>query len=52
MNELLITELVLRNKLSDLQPAEVAGLLSALVFQAKSDIEPELTESLKKVFMG
>lgn len=49
MNELLVTELVLRNTLTNLQPAEVAALLSALVFQAKSDVEPELTESLKKV---
>lgn len=49
MNELLITELVFRNTLTNLDAAEVAALLSALVFQAKSDMEPELTEKLKKV---
>ncbi|KAF5305755.1 hypothetical protein FQR65_LT07651 [Abscondita terminalis] len=52
MNELLITELVLRNVFTDLQPAEVAALLSALVFQGKSkhrdtvDLEENLTENL------
>lgn len=49
MNELLITELVFRNTLANLQACEVAALLSALVFQAKSDVEPELTETLQKV---
>lgn len=49
MNELLITELVLRNILADLQAAEVAALLSALVFQAKTRCEPNLTDELKKV---
>lgn len=33
MNELLITELVFRNTLTELQPAEIAALLSALVYQ-------------------
>lgn len=32
-HELLITELVYRNLLTNLQPAEIAALLSALVFQ-------------------
>ncbi|KAK4884408.1 hypothetical protein RN001_000679 [Aquatica leii] len=54
MNELLITELVLRNVFTDLQPAEVAALLSALVFQGKSkkredaNLEENLTENLIK----
>lgn len=48
-NELIITELILSNILTDLDPAEIAALLSSLVFQAKTDIEPELTDSLKKV---
>ncbi|KAF5297087.1 hypothetical protein FQA39_LY02667 [Lamprigera yunnana] len=33
MNELLLTELVLRNVFTEFQPAEVAALLSALVYQ-------------------
>lgn len=52
MNELLITELIFRNTLTNLDAAEVAALLSALVFQAKSDVEPELTEKLRKVIIN
>lgn len=48
-NELIITELVLRNILTNLQPAEIAALLSSLVFQAKTDVEPVVTENLKKM---
>lgn len=48
-NELMITELVLRNILTDLQPAEIAALLSSLVFQAKTEVEPKMIETLKKV---
>lgn len=48
-NELIITELVLRNILTNLQPAEIAALLSSLVFQAKTDVEPIVTENLKKM---
>ncbi|XP_035772881.1 helicase SKI2W-like [Anopheles albimanus] len=47
-NELMITELVMRNILTDLQPAEIAALLSSLVFQAKTDVSPKLTETLEK----
>ncbi|XP_062536304.1 superkiller complex protein 2 [Armigeres subalbatus] len=47
-NELMITELVLRNILTDLQPAEIAALLSSLVFQAKTEVDPKMTETLKK----
>ncbi|XP_017775290.1 PREDICTED: helicase SKI2W [Nicrophorus vespilloides] len=39
MNELIVTELVLRNILTKLQPAEVAALLSSIVFQAKTMID-------------
>lgn len=53
MNELLITELVLRNILTKLRPAEVAALLSALVFRVKSrsDVTEDnnLPSDLKKV---
>ncbi|EDS39035.1 antiviral helicase SKI2 [Culex quinquefasciatus] len=47
-NELMITELVLRNILTDLQPAEIAALLSSLVFQSKTEVEPKMIETLKK----
>lgn len=47
-NELLITELILRNVLTVRQPAEIAALLSALIFQQRTDIEPNLTPELKK----
>lgn len=48
-HELLVTELVFKNALTALQPAEIAALLSALVFQQKTNVEPELISSLKKV---
>lgn len=49
-HELLITELVLRNALNDLQPAEIAALLSCFVYQGKKENkELELTASLQKV---
>ncbi|KAH8381825.1 hypothetical protein KR009_000456 [Drosophila setifemur] len=47
-NELLITELILCNMFNDLEPAEIAALLSGLVFQAKIQGEPVIPESLKK----
>lgn len=53
MNELMITELVLENILKNLKPAEVAALLSSLVFQHKIIHEDELEpieKSLEKVF--
>lgn len=54
MNELLITELVVDDIFTELQPAEVAALLSSLVFRAKTrndstDYEEELTPKLKEV---
>jgi antiviral helicase SKI2 len=48
-NELIITELILRTILTNLQPAEIAALRSSLVFQAKTDVEPIVTENLKKM---
>ncbi|KAH8268626.1 hypothetical protein KR026_010540 [Drosophila bipectinata] len=47
-NELLITELILCNMFNDLEPAEIAALLSGLVFQAKIQGEPSIPEPLKK----
>lgn len=48
-NELIITELVLCNTFTDLEPEEIPALLSSLVFQAKTDVTPKLTDNLKKV---
>lgn len=50
-NELLITELILKNVLTVLQPAEIAALLSTLIFQQRTDIKPSLTPELKKVYI-
>lgn len=50
-NELIITELVLCNTFTDLEPDEIPALLSALVFQAKTDIKPKLTPNLEKVII-
>uniref|UniRef100_A0A1B6CVG1 Helicase ATP-binding domain-containing protein n=1 Tax=Clastoptera arizonana TaxID=38151 RepID=A0A1B6CVG1_9HEMI len=41
-NELMVTELMFQNILKDLSPAEIAALLSSLVFQAKTNIEPKV----------
>lgn len=48
-NELIITELVLCNTFNDLDPAEIAALLSSLVFQGKTSSQPILTDNLKAV---
>lgn len=48
-NELIITELIFRNILTELEPAEIAALMSALVFQEKTDSDPKLTKVLEKV---
>uniref|UniRef100_A0A336MWM2 CSON005945 protein n=1 Tax=Culicoides sonorensis TaxID=179676 RepID=A0A336MWM2_CULSO len=47
-NELLITELIFRNILTELEPPEIAALLSALVFQEKTENDPKLTKVLEK----
>jgi len=47
-NELILTELVFENKLTDRPPEEIAALLSCMVFQQKNCSEPELTVSLKQ----
>ncbi|KZC06330.1 Helicase SKI2W, partial [Dufourea novaeangliae] len=46
-NELLITELILKNVLTVLQPSEIAALLSTLVFQQRTNVEPNLPPELK-----
>ena len=46
--ELIITELVFDNLLTDRPPEEIAALLSCMVFQQKNCSEPELNASLEK----
>ncbi|KAM0275026.1 hypothetical protein ACHAQH_007632 [Verticillium albo-atrum] len=47
-DELVLTELILDNVLADYEPAEIAALLSAFVFQEKTDNEPTLTGNLER----
>ncbi|KAG8890932.1 hypothetical protein FRB98_002952 [Tulasnella sp. 332] len=46
-NELVLTELILENTLASYEPDEVVALLSAFVFQEKTDIEPMLSPKLE-----
>ncbi|KAK3926797.1 Helicase SKI2W [Frankliniella fusca] len=47
-HELMITELVMEGVLTNLPTAEIAALLSCLVFQHKTDVEQTLTKSLEQ----
>ncbi|KAL9125325.1 MAG: hypothetical protein Q9217_005457 [Psora testacea] len=47
-DELVLTELILENVLADFEPAEIVALLSAFVFQEKTEAEPTLTAHLEK----
>ncbi|KAI2632903.1 DSHCT domain-containing protein [Xylaria nigripes] len=47
-DELVLTELILENVLADYEPAEIAALLSAFVFQEKTQSEPNLTGNLER----
>ncbi|KAK4190592.1 NUC185 domain-containing protein [Podospora australis] len=47
-DELVLTELILENVLADYEPAEIAALLSAFVFQEKTESVPKLTSNLEK----
>ncbi|KAF7560047.1 hypothetical protein G7046_g4114 [Stylonectria norvegica] len=47
-DELVLTELILDNVLADYEPAEIAALLSAFVFQEKTLMEPALTGNLER----
>ncbi|EON95779.1 putative antiviral helicase ski2 protein [Phaeoacremonium minimum UCRPA7] len=47
-DELVLTELILDNVLADYEPAEIAALLSAFVFQEKTDSVPNLTGNLQR----
>lgn len=46
-DELVMTELILENVLSEYEPEEIVALLSAFVFQEKTDITPRLTPRLE-----
>ncbi|KAI9721090.1 MAG: hypothetical protein M1812_002571 [Candelaria pacifica] len=46
-DELVLTELILDNVLADFAPEEIVALLSAFVFQEKTDVVPTLTPSLE-----
>ncbi|KAK3898285.1 NUC185 domain-containing protein [Staphylotrichum tortipilum] len=47
-DELVLTELILENVLAEYEPAEIAALLSAFVFQEKTDSVPRLTANLER----
>ncbi|KAL2269338.1 hypothetical protein VTJ83DRAFT_1522 [Remersonia thermophila] len=47
-DELVLTELILENALADYEPAEIAALLSAFVFQEKTESTPRLTANLER----
>lgn len=47
-DELVLTELILENALADFEPEEIIALLSAFVFQEKTDNEPKLTFALER----
>jgi len=46
-DELVLTELILDNVLAAYEPAEIVALLSAFVFQEKTDMIPNLTGNLE-----
>jgi antiviral helicase SKI2 len=57
--ELLLTELIFENLLAALEPEEIASVLSCLIFQEKTQDEPQLTarldatkDSMTKIAMG
>lgn len=47
-DELVLTELILDNVLAEFEPEEIVALLSAFVFQEKTESEPVLTPRLEK----
>ncbi|RKF75046.1 putative ATP-dependent RNA helicase [Golovinomyces cichoracearum] len=47
-DELVLTELILDNVLAAYDPAEIVALLSAFVFQEKTDMVPNLSTNLEK----
>jgi len=47
-DELVLTELVLENVLSEYEPEEIVALLSSFVFQEKTDSTPNMTPALER----
>jgi antiviral helicase SKI2 len=47
-DELVLTELVLENVLSEYEPEEIVALLSCFVFQEKTDSTPNITPALER----
>lgn len=47
-HELVLTELILENFLAEYEPEEIVALLSAFVFQEKTDTVPTITPRLEK----
>ncbi|KAK6347763.1 hypothetical protein TWF718_005592 [Orbilia javanica] len=47
-NELVLTELILENTLADFEPEEMVALLSAFVFQEKTDTVPVVPPKLER----
>ena len=47
-DELVLTELVLENVLSDYEPEEIVALLSSFVFQEKTDSTPSISPTLEQ----
>lgn len=45
----MLTELILENVLAEFEPEEIVALLSAFVFQEKTDHSPTLTSNLERV---
>jgi antiviral helicase SKI2 len=50
VNELILTELILDNTLGDFEPEEIVALLSAFVFEEKTDTEPQISTRLEEVY--
>lgn len=50
-HELMITEIVMDGLLTNLKAAEIAALLSCLVFQHNTDCEQSLTKTLEQVLI-
>jgi antiviral helicase SKI2 len=48
VNELVLTELILENTLAAYEPEEVVALLSAFVFQEKTEVEPMFPPRLEE----
>jgi len=49
VNELILTELILDNTLGEFEPEEIVALLSAFVFEEKTDAEPQISPRLEEV---